>query len=213
MIRVIVVDKHQIVCDGIKTILNETNDINVIDCVSRLDVILPKLNSLASHLLMINIYHINDNIIDTITKICTNHPKVKVLINAMFDNEHFLMKSIKAGAKGYLSKDDGANEMKEAIYTLHNGHDYHGKSISNILLSNFLKQDKSKQLGLEHLTEREREVLKLFSESLTNREISEKLFISIRTVETHKTNIMKKINLKTTVDLVKFAIRNNLIKL
>jgi len=213
MIKVIVIDKHQIVCDGIKTILDQTEEISVIDCVSKIDIIIPKLNTLNSYILLLNIYAINDNVIDIITKICINHPKIKVLINAMFDNDHFLMKTIKAGARGYLSKDDGASELKEAIYTLHNGYEYHGKSIANILLLNFLKQDKRKQLGLEHLTDREKEVLKLFGESNTNKEIAEELFISVRTVETHKANIMKKINLKTTVDLVKFAIRNNIIKL
>lgn len=213
MIKVLVIDEHQLICDGIKCILHQTDDIHMIDCVSHPETIAGKLNALDSHILLFNIYHLDDDQLTLIRKICREHPKIKVLINAMFSSEYFILSTIKAGAKGYLSKEDGADELKQAIYTLRNGYDYHGKSISNILLSNYLKQHRGDEKGLEELTQREKEVLHLFGESKTNKEIADTLFISVRTVESHKNNIMKKINLKTTVDLVKFAIKNNIIQL
>lgn len=213
MIKVLVVDEHQLICDGIKSILHQTDDIRMIDCVSHADTIADKLTALSSHILLFNIYHLDEDQLTLIHKICKDHPKIKVLINAMFNSEYFILRTIKAGAKGYLSTDDGAHELKEAIYTLRNGYDYHGRSISNILLANYLKQHSEDEKGMEDLTQREKEVLHLFGHSKTNKEIAESLFISVRTVESHKNNIMKKINLKTTVDLVKFAIKNNIIKL
>ena len=213
MIRVLVVDEHQMVCDGIKSILHQTDDVHVIDCITHLSVIMPKLKALTSHILLINIYRMDEILIKQIRQICKEHPDIRVLINAMFDNEHFILQTIKAGANGYLSKDDGEKELKEAIYTLRNGYDFHGRTISNILLSNYLKQHSNDEQGLEQLTFREKEILRLFGKSYTNKEIAEQLFISVRTVESHKNNIMKKINLKTTVDLVKFAIKNDIIQL
>lgn len=213
MIKVLIVDEHQLVCDGIRTVLQLTDDIRVIDCVSGLRMLMPGMKALDSHILLINIYQVSDSHLAHIQEICKNYPKVKVLINAMFDSEHFLLQTIKAGASGYLTKDDGANELKEAIYTLRNGYEYNGRSISNLLLSHYLKQHAGDQKGLEQLTRREKEVIRLFASSKTNKEIADALSISIRTVETHKSNVMKKINLKTTVDLVKFAIKNNIIRL
>lgn len=213
MIRVLVIDDHQLMCDGIKSILHQTDDIRIIDCVSHCETIMDKLNALESHIIMINIYRVDEDQLALIQQISKNHPRIKVLINAMFDSEYFILRTIKAGANGYLGMNDGGNELKEAIYTLRNGYDFHGRSISNILLANYLKQHRNDEKGMEHLTQREKEVLHLFGKSKTNKEIAEELFISVRTVESHKNNIMKKINLKTTVDLVKFAIKNNIIQL
>lgn len=213
MIRVLIVDEHRLVCDGIKSILHQTEDIQVIDCVSHLSVLMPKLNALTSHILLINIYKMDEILINQIQKIRKNHPSIKVLINTMHNNEHFILRTIKAGANGYLSKDDGEKELKEAVYTLRNGYEFNGRTISNILLSNYLKEHSSDDQGMTQLTYREREIIRLFGESYTNTEIAEELFISVRTVESHKNNIMKKINLKTTVDLVKFAIKNDIIQL
>ncbi len=100
--------------------------------------------------------------------------------------------------------------------TVRNGYDYYSKSISSIILKRYLNQPGStnaiRNQPNSNLSDRELEVLKLFADSYTNQEIADKLFVSIRTVESHKNNIMRKINLKTTVDMVKFAIRNNLIE-
>jgi len=116
-----------------------------------------------------------------------------------------------------LGSDANRSEILEAIYTLRNGYEYYAKSITDILLHSYLSDKKigpaEKENKLKNLSPRELEVFKLFAEGMSNRHIAEKLFISVRTVETHKNNIMKKIELKTTVDLVKFAIKNNIIQI
>ncbi len=147
-----------------------------------------------------------------------NFERARILVLSFSLDERFILQAIKAGAKGILTKETNANELIEAIYTLRSGYDYYGKSITQILLNSYLKkanqnENEAFNKQLKSLSEREMEVLKLFAESFTNQEIDDKLFISIRTVESHKNNIMRKINLRTTVDLVKFAIRNNLIQI
>lgn len=147
-----------------------------------------------------------------------NFERARILVLSFSIDESFILQAIKAGAKGILTKDANANELIEAIYTLRSGHDYYSKSITQVLLNSYLKkanqnENEAFNKQLKTLSEREMDVLKLFAESYTNQEIADKLFISIRTVESHKNNIMRKINLRTTVDLVKFAIRNNLIQI
>ncbi len=216
-IELIIVDDHRIVCEGIKSMLSDSYDITVMGCVRNLSELLIKLRILSIHVILISCYEPGDHDVEMIRIIQREHPQIKILILAMITQESFILKTLKAGAKGFLSKDADKNELTEAIITLRGGFDYYSKSISEIILKRYLTQPNEKLLyksqPIAALSEREMEVLKLYAESYTNQEIADKLFVSIRTVESHKNNIMRKINLKTTVDMVKFAIRNNLIEI
>lgn len=216
-IRVIIVDDHQIVSDGIEALLSDTDDIAIVSKVLDVSHLFAEIRKYQARIVLVNVYQANEKDIETILSINKRHPEVRILILSMSSKEDFILKTLKAGAKGYLSKDTYRNQLIEAIYTLRNGFEYYSKSISNIILRSYIdneinKKDNKKK-GFKHLTVREREILKLFLDGFGNQEIAEKLFISIRTVETHKTNIMQKLDMKTTVDLVKFAIRNNIIEI
>ncbi len=132
----------------------------------------------------------------------------------MYNNEEFIFNSLKAGAKGYLPKDTSRDELLKAIYTITKGEEFFGESISKVMLKSYIKRatDSEQPEDGTHaiLTSREIEILKLYVEGLINKEISDKLDISIRTVETHKNHIMRKLGLKSTVELVKFAIKNKI---
>ncbi|MBI9033840.1 MAG: response regulator transcription factor [Bacteroidales bacterium] len=213
-IKLVLVDDHQIVCEGIEAMLNQVEDIEFVDTFSSLEMIRPKLTLLARHIILVNMYQPDNILLDHIKNICKNFTRIKVLVLCFTDDEKFILNTIKSGAKGYLGKGTQRKDLIEALYTIYNGHDFYDKSITNLILKSYVELDKKKhQPGLELLSDREKEVIRLFGESYTNKEIAEKLFISVRTVESHKTNIMKKINLKTTVDLVKFAIKNNIIEI
>jgi DNA-binding NarL/FixJ family response regulator len=134
----------------------------------------------------------------------------------MHNDEEFILNSIKSGAKGYLPKDIGRDELLKAIYSISNGEEYFSKDISDTILKGIIKKTKSESRLLNKvptLTNREIEIIKLVAEGFLNKEIANKLYISIRTVDSHKKNIMQKLKLKSTVDLVKYAIKNNLIEL
>jgi DNA-binding NarL/FixJ family response regulator len=135
----------------------------------------------------------------------------------MHTSEEFIFNAINSGARGYLPKNTSREELVNAIHTIRKGEEYFAESISNVILKSYIKKAKSDNPETANrenlLSKRELEVLRLFAEGLTNQEIADKLFISIRTVESHKNHIMARLELKTTVDLVKFAIRNNIVLL
>lgn len=217
MIKVALIEKHSVICDAISALLNGADEIEISDCHQTFDDLIETIRFKPVHVVLTVFHNPDVANIANIKRLVEMFPKVKVLVLSLYNNENFILKLIKAGAKGHLSNDTNRSEILEAIYTLRNGYEFYAKTITNILLSNYLNQkgkdSTEKQQRQKMLSPRELEVLKHFGEGMTNREIADKLFISIRTVETHKNNIMKKINLKTTVDLVKFALKNNIIEL
>jgi two-component system response regulator NreC len=214
IIAVVLVDDHQIVCQGIKALLQGVNDIVVREVVKNINELEVQLKVSSMHVALINLYNPSAEDLEKIKRIATHFPKVRLLIFALEADEHFILQTIRAGAKGILTRESSRNELVEAIYTVRNGYDFYDKTITNIILHSYLKRNSNnEEEKKEKLSQREEEVLTLYGEGFTNKEIADKLFISIRTVETHKNNIMKKINLRTTVDMVKFAIRNNYVDL
>jgi DNA-binding NarL/FixJ family response regulator len=145
-----------------------------------------------------------------------SRPEIKILILSMHMEEDFIVNAIEAGAKGYLPKTTSKKELIAAINSISAGEDYFNETISNILIKSYVKRAQTPKKVEEKvidLTRREKEIITLFALGMSNKEIADKLFISIRTVESHKNNIMNKLELKSTVDLVKFALKNNYIEL
>ncbi len=217
-IKLIHIDEHPIVRTGIQCLLATADEIEIIASVKNVDAFFETIKHIPAsfvQVVLIDIYSPSDLEIESIRRIRKAYGKINILVMAMYSNESFILKTIKAGAKGIISNQTNRNEIVEAIYTLRNGYEYLGKTITNIVLNSYLNRSQpgeTSQNDMTQLSLREIEVLKLFGEGLTNQEIADQLFISIRTVESHKTNVMKKINLRTTVDLVKFAIRNNIVE-
>jgi len=213
-IKIILVDDHQLVRDGIKALLRGIPDISIIGEASGAVELYTELEQLKPDLLIMDISLPEISGIEITKKICTDFPEIKVLILSMYNSEEFIFNSLKAGARGYLPKDTTRDELLEAIYNISRGEEFFGGSISKVMLKSYVKrathEDKPEEKSHAVLTGREIEILKLYVEGLINKEISDKLDISIRTVETHKNHIMRKLGLKSTVELVKFAIRNKI---
>lgn len=216
MISVALVSQYPIIADALGALISTTDDIEVAGSFESLEQLQKYNGEKPVHIVLVSFYtpHVKD--LESLRLFTQSTTKTKVLVLSMFNDENFLLKTIKAGAKGHLAYDTTREEVLEAIYTLRNGHEFYARSITDILLHSYLSDQNVAPLEKENkmklLSARELEVLTLFAESYSNRQIAEKLFISVRTVETHKNNIMKKIELKTTVDLVKFAIKNNIIQ-
>jgi two-component system response regulator NreC len=213
-IKIILVDDHQLVRDGIKALLTGIPDIAIIGEASGAGELFRELENLKPDLLIMDISLPEISGIEITKKICSEYPGINVLILSMYNNEEFIFNSLKAGARGYLPKNTSRDELLEAIYTINRGEEFFGESISKIMLKSYIKratnEDQPEDKTHPILTSREIEILKLYVEGLINKEISDKLDISIRTVETHKNHIMRKLGLKSTVELVKFAIRNKI---
>lgn len=217
MIKVAIVDKFPVACDALSALVSGADDIEIVACKRKIPDLTEVLTTGMVHVVLLVVYSTYEQSIEEIRLFMHRFPKIKILVLSMYGKEDFILKLIKAGVQGHLAPDTDRSEILEAIYTLRNGYEFHAKTITNILLNSFLSdQDidkKEKEKRQKELSPREMEVFKLFAEGNSNRTIADKLFISVRTVETHKNNIMKKIDLKTTVDMVKFAIKNNIIEL
>ena len=218
-ITVGIFDEHIIVQEALCSLLSLNDDFAVLPVPFGIDktLLIEKIKTHEINILVINLHNPDSSIFDLISQLTISYPKVKILVLSRINDEEIVLKTIKAGAKGLLDTKSGKNELVEAIYSLRNGYDYYSQSIGNLLLNNYLGKVKTKvslpDSGIDSLSSRQVEILKLWGNGLSNKEIADKLFISVRTVESHKNHIMQKLNFKTTIDMIKFGIRNNLIKI
>lgn len=217
MIDIAIFDEHKLVLDGLSGLLSGISDLRVVLACDDRNVLTDKLKIIQVHVLILNMHDISVRNLNLIIQLNISIPKLKILVVSVIDSEDIVLKTIKAGAKGFLGKDSDRNDLLEAVYTLRNGHDYYSKSITHILLNRYISNLKADELSqntdIASLSSRQIEILKLWGESYTNQEIADRFFISVRTVESHKNHIMQKLNLKSTVDMVKFAIKNNIIEI
>jgi DNA-binding NarL/FixJ family response regulator len=208
-IKIILVDDHQMFRDGIKSVLSDESNIEIVGEVGNGKDLYKLLESTKPDIIIADISMPEISGIEVATYISENYADIKILILSMHSSEEFITKALNAGANGYLPKDTSMNELLEAIKTIHKGENYFNKDISNTILKSII--NKSKEDKDKKLTNREKEIISLVVEGLTNKEIADQLSISIRTVDSHKNNIMQKLNLKSSVELVKYAIKNNLV--
>ena len=217
MIDIAIFDEHKLALEGLSGLLSGISDFRVVLACDDRGVLTDKLKIIQVHVLIMNMHDISVRNLNLIVQLNINNPKLKILLVSVIDTEDIVLKTIKAGAKGFLGKDSDRNDLLEAVYTLRNGHDYYSKSITHILLNRYISNLKADELSqnadLGNLSSRQIEILKLWGESHSNQEIADRFFISVRTVESHKNHIMQKLNLKSTVDMVKFAIKNNIIEI
>lgn len=215
--RILIVDDHQIVRDGIKRILTDEDDIELIGSVGSGKEALDFIRCNQPDIVIADLSMPNMSGIELTERLTTMYPSVRVLILSMFNNEEYIVSAIQAGAKGYLPKQDSTTEiLLEAIRTIASGDEFYSPSISKIVLKSFITNAKNTSIGdvakKHQLTSREKEILKLYVEGCTNSEIAEKLNLSVYTVKTHKNNIMQKYSFKSTVEMIKFALRNNIVE-
>jgi two-component system response regulator NreC len=210
-----VFDELKITQEGISALLQQTEDIQVILKAGHQATLIEELKATPVNILIVVVHTFNASFANLIVQVSSVFPRTRILVISVSNDEEAVLKTIKAGAKGFLAKDTSREELIEAIYTLRNGYDFFSNSITVLLLNKYIKKLKTDddRPDIRSLSSREIEIMKMWGNSFTNKEIADKLFLSVRTVETHKNHIMQKLNLKTSVDLVKFAIRNNIIDL
>lgn len=218
MINIAVFDEHKLILNGLARILSDVPDFNLVLASDNRNTLTDKLKKLNVHVLILNMHDISVRNLNFIVQLTIDNPKLKILILSAIQSEEIILKTIKAGAKGFLGKASDINDLMEAIYTLRNGYDYYNKSITNLLVNQYVSHlndmdGTNQNPGAELLSSRQIEILRCWGEGFSNQEIADQFFISVRTVESHKNHIMQKLNLKSTVDMVKFAIKNNIIEI
>lgn len=213
-IKIILVDDHRIFRDGLKSLLSEVDFIDVIGEASGGKELLEILKTLKPDLLIVDISMKDMSGIEVSKHIVAIYPEIKIMILSMHTNEEFVINAVKAGVNGYLSKDASKEELLEAIKIINQGGECYSKLVSDSFLKSYVKKYKTEHNLLENktLTQRELEILKLASGGLSNKEIADKLFISIKTVDCHKNNIVQKLKLKNTAEMVLYAVKNKIIE-
>ena len=215
-IKIILVDDHQIIRDGIKSLLQNESDISVIAEASDFIELNDYLNIKIPDIILLDISLPGISGIE-ITKIMKEKfPDIRIIILSMHINEEFIINAFQSGASGYLAKNTTKKELLDAIRHVYEKGEYYSPMISNILAKSFIKtvkSDNKDKIDENLLSKREIEILKLFADGYSNKEIADKLFISTRTVESHKNHIMQKLNLKSPVEMLKFAIKNRIVEL
>ncbi|HNW98687.1 MAG TPA: response regulator transcription factor [Bacteroidales bacterium] len=214
-INIFLVDDHQIVRDGIKSLLLDSTEIEITGEASYGKELMEKIELIKPDVILMDISLPDISGIELTRQITKQYPEIKIVILSMYTQEEFITNAIAAGAKGYLPKNTTQQELFNAIMAVHAGKEYYNESVSKIILENYISTvRKSNETNAEdekeNLSGREKQILKLYVEGLSNQEIADKLFISIRTVESHKNHMMQKLGVKSTVELVKYAIRNNI---
>lgn len=215
-ISLISVDDHQLVRDGIRALLKDEPGFVIVGEASCEQELMNVLSQITPDVILMDISLPGKSGVEICKLLTETKPDIKIIVLSMYMNEDFILNAIKAGAKGYLPKNTTKEELISAIETVNSGKEYFNKEVSEIMIKSYMsnvKKDETQKQSTETLTGREEEILKLFAEGLTNKEIADKLFISIRTVESHKTHIMQKLELKSTVELIKYALKNKLIEL
>ncbi len=214
MVRIMVVDDHAVVRSGLKLLLDGKHGMTVVGEAADGEEALLKAPELAPNVILMDLSmpHGKDGL-STTAELKKLLPDMAVLILTMHDDEEYLFRAIHAGASGYVLKSAPHEELLTAIQHIAAGNAYLHPSATKRLMSDYLDKFKNgEHIGTyESLTEREREILAKVAQGYSNKEIAEQLIISVKTVETHKSNLMEKLDLKTRPDLVKFAMKKGLL--
>jgi DNA-binding NarL/FixJ family response regulator len=204
--KVYLVDDHAILMDGVKSLLNATDEYEVAGTASTAEDALKYLQNEPVDILISDYSLPGMDGLGLVKVMQRIKPEVKILIMSMHDEAHLVKEILKEGIKGYLLKKDSQKELLTALDQIRAGRTYLSNEINTLLIQNLQNPDEGKLL-----TEREREILKLIAKEYTNKDIAEELFISERTVETHRKNIFRKTKTSSLVGLIKFAYANNLV--
>ncbi|MFZ4414126.1 MAG: response regulator [Bacteroidales bacterium] len=216
-IKIVLVDDHNIVRDGFKNLLMNLTDIKVIGEASSGGDLFNLLKKIIPDIILMDITLPNMNGITITKKLKIDYPDIKVIMLTANVDDESVFDSFKAGALGYLPKNIQYEELVEAIREVAEGNEYVAKSISDVVLRNYFNRGKvseNKQFKSKHeITKRELQVIESFAGGFSYKEIADQLNISIHTVESHKKNILEKLELNSIVDLVKYAIKHGIINL
>ncbi len=210
MIKVLIVDDHPIVQEGFKQILAETPDIKHVDVASSGNEAIEKIRKGHYDVIVLDISLPDISGLDVLQLVKTEKPDIPVLVLSIYPEKIYGIQTLKAGASGYITKESAPQELITAIRTLVSGRKYISPSMGEILADE-LEKDITK-LPHERLSEQEYKVFYLIAKGKTLRQISNELCLSIKTVSTYKSRILKKMNMKNSSEIIYYAVKNGLIK-
>lgn len=212
-IRILIADDHTILRDGIRSLLSDVPEFQVIGEADDGHTAVQMACELEPDVILLDIAMPVLNGLEATRQIRRYAPRVKVLILTMHENEEYIRQALAAGAMGYILKDAAARDLINAIRQVQRGELVLSPAVTRLVIEDYLRWgDVQTEASDEILTPREREVLQLIAEGHTNRQIADILCVSIKTVQTHRSNIMAKLDLHDRSELIKYAIRKKIIE-
>jgi DNA-binding NarL/FixJ family response regulator len=215
-IKIMLVDDHTLVRDALASMLHQIADIQVVGSVASGEDLLGKLKSINPDVVLMDIMLKGMSGIEATRWVKERAGHVKVILVSSEIKKEFVSAGIQSGIDGYLPKDVEKTTLLNAIHSVMKGEKYFNEAVTTLIFEDFYKKEMNivhgeRQLNITDLTKRELEVLTLIANGKTNKEVADELFISSKTVDSHKMHILDKLGLKNTAELVKYAIKHNLI--
>lgn len=211
MIRVLIADDHQLLRDGLKKMLSEESSIEIIGEAGNGKEVLAFLSTHQADVVLMDINMPEMDGVTATAQVSKKYPQVKILALTMLEQGSFIQLMLRNGAAGYLSKNTSKEELVNAIQTVYAGKRYLGAHATDVLLATVSRQQSGSRTLLPQLTRREREVLNLIMQGMSDAEISEKLFVSPSTIESHRKNLRSKLGAKNSAEIVRIAMERGLV--
>jgi two-component system, NarL family, response regulator NreC len=212
-IRIVLVDDHKLMRSGLRVLLEQQPDLTVVGESSDGREAVALVASQRPDVLVMDVGMPSLNGIEAAVQITQSNPEAAIVMLSMHSDESYVLRALKAGAKGYLLKDSAEADLIRAVRAVAEGKSFFSPAVSKVLLDDYVR--KLKRSGTEDpydlLTPREREVLQLVAEGKSNKEVAQLLNLSVYTVETHRSNIMEKLNLHGVPELILYAVRKGII--
>ncbi len=209
-IRILIADDHSVVREGLRALFQRVPDFNVIAEAADGEEVLRLAGELKPDVAIVDISMPKVNGVEVTRRIRRASPATRVLILTIHEDEEYVYQMFAAGANGYVVKDAGRNDLFAAVRSVYAGERFFSPGISRLIIEDFIKRSQMPRLASPAadrlLTRREEEVLRHIAQGMTNAEIADKLFLSIRTVNTHRSNLMHKLDIHNTAGLVRYAV-------
>jgi len=212
-IKVLVVDDHAMFRQGIRALLEGCEDVEIVGEATEGMEAIEKVLQLAPQVVLMDIAMPVMGGLEATRRIQKESPNTRVLVLTQYEDSEYILSLLRAGAKGYISKTATASELVSAICAVHKGESFLYPSAATTLIEEYLMRVGGEKNEYERLTDREREILQLVAEGRSNREIADRLFISVKTVLRHRANIMDKLGFHNRTELIKYAISKGLIEM
>lgn len=212
-IRLVIADNHALVRAGFRLLVEDIDGVEVVGEAENGREALHLAATLQPQIMLMDIAMPEMNGLEATARIAREFPQVRVLILSMHANEEYVYQALRSGASGYLLKDSGTQELEMGVRTIARGETYLCPAVSKFVVSDYLRRLSQDQSPLDQLTPRQREILQLIAEGKSTKTIAEMLYISTKTVETHRTQLMDRLDIHDIAGLVRYAIRMGLVVL